>query len=195
MNVMVLDAEYNQPSGKTIQIGAAVFNCRNAALIARLELYVNPGEPITPEITQLTGITDKDVESAIDIKQAYEELKDFHKQHKCFRNPLVWGSGVRNDSLHIYNEYVAYMKSFDVDQEPDAENFMGFRVLDVKTIYQSTALFENSQYSGGLKDIMKRLGLTFEGEPHRALTDAVNTFRVWYHLMRTFHDGRQKKKT
>lgn len=190
---MVLDAEFNQPSRKTIQIGAAVFNARNAALIDRLDLYVNPEEPINPFITDLTGIRDQDVQNGVSISQAYEELKLFHKKHKCFKNPMVWGSGVRNDSLAIYEEY---KNSVLAEQGPDTlveENFMGFRVLDVKTIYQSCAIFENSQYAGGLKDSMKRLGLEFEGESHRALTDALNTFKVWYHLMRMFHDGKKKK--
>lgn len=190
---MVLDAEYNQPSRKTIQIGAAIFNARNAALIERLEIFVNPGEPITPEITHLTGIRDQDVSNGMTIIQAYEELKKFHAKHKCFRNPMVWGSGTRNDSLHIYQEYreaAGLGADSDIQQ---TDNFMGFRVIDVKTIYQSCAIFENSQYAGGLKDSMKRLGLVFEGDAHRALTDAINTFRVWYHLMRIFHDGKKHK--
>jgi inhibitor of KinA sporulation pathway (predicted exonuclease) len=194
MNLMVLDAEYNQPSRKTIQIGAAVFNARNAALIDRIEIYVNPGEPITELITRLTGIRDQDVSNGMSIEQAYEELKRFHAKHKCFRNPLVWGSGYRNDSLHIYQEYresLGLPLDTDIQQ---TENFMGFRVIDVKTIYQSTRIFENTSHAGGLKDCMRRLGMVFEGEEHRALTDAINTFRVWYHLMRIFHDGTKVKQ-
>lgn len=193
MNLLVLDAEYNQPSRKTIQIGAAVFNARNAALIERLEVYVNPNEPISEPITQLTGIRDQDVSNGLSIQQAYEELKRLHAKHNCFRNPLVWGSGYRNDSLHIYQEY-RESQGLELDTDiQQTENFMGFRVIDVKTIYQSVKIFENESHSGGLKQCMKRLGMTFEGEEHRALTDAMNTFRVWYHLMRIFHDGTKKK--
>lgn len=190
MNVMVLDAEYNQPSKKTIQIGAAVFNPRNAALIDRLDLYVNPGEPINPFITDLTGIKDQDVSNGVTIIEAYEALEKFHKKHKCFKNPLVWGSGYRNDSQHLHAEYCEALVAGEAEGILP-ENFMGFRVLDVKTIYQSVALFENSKHGGGLKDVMKKLGLEFEGEEHRALTDAMMTFKVWYHLMRQFHDGRK----
>lgn len=190
---MVLDAEYNQPSRKTIQIGAAVFNARNAACIERLMIYVNPGEPITPEITHLTGIRDQDVAGGVTIIEAYEELKRFHARHKCFRNPLVWGSGVRNDSQHIYNEYLE-AKGIDVDTTfTQEENFMGFRVLDVKTIYQSVQIFENSKHGGGLKESMARFGLEFEGSSHDALNDALNTFRFWYHLVRIFHNGTKAK--
>lgn len=191
---MVLDAEYNQPSRKTIQIGAAVFDARSANCLERLMIYVNPGEPITPEITHLTGIRDQDVSNGLSIVDAYEELKKFHAKHKCFKNPLVWGSGFRNDSQHIYHEYLE-AKGLPTDSSfLQEENFMGFRVLDVKTLYQSVQIFENSKHGGGLKESMARFGLEFEGNSHDALNDAVNTFRFWYHLVRIFHDGKKSKK-
>lgn len=184
--IMVLDAEFNQPSRKTIEIGAAVYDVRNAVCYGTFETYVNPGEPITEMITNLTGITDKDVESAPSINEAWLQLQDFHAKHRCFRNPLVWGSGYRNDSSAIHQEVLA--------TGVECENFMGFRVLDAKTLYQSIQLFENESYAGGLDQSMKRLGLSFEGMKHRALTDAKNTFTIWYHLVRKMHDGFKAKK-
>jgi inhibitor of KinA sporulation pathway (predicted exonuclease) len=190
--IMVLDAEFNQPSGKTIQIGAAIYDVRSGACHGSLDLYVNPYEKITPEITQLTGITDRDVEHAPDIIDAWQRLKDFHKQHKVFKNPLVWGSGVRNDSSHLHDEYNKFQFLQDANWRTE-ENFMGFRVLDAKTLYQSLMIFENRGYAGGLKDSMKKLGLEFEGTAHNALTDARNTFKFWYYLTRLAHDGFKAK--
>jgi inhibitor of KinA sporulation pathway (predicted exonuclease) len=191
--IMVLDAEYNQPSRKTIQIGAAVYDVRSAAFHGSMEIYVNPREEITPEITALTGITNQDVKSADTILDAWEILAEFHKKHKCFRNPLVWGSGVRNDSTAIYADFCDAWIDVGRETEPP-ENFMGFRVIDAKTLFQSLMLFENGGYAGGLSDCMKRMGLTFEGEKHRALTDAKNTFKFWYFLTRLAHDGLKNKK-
>lgn len=188
---MVLDAEYNQPSRKTIQLGAAAYNAHTGALIDKILIYVNPNEPINKEIVELTGITDRDVANGMSITEAYEELKRFHAKHKCFRNPLVWGSGVRNDSNHIYMEY---REANGLGPDPDiqnTDNFMGFRVLDVKTIYQSAQIFRNSRHGGQLKESMERFGLEFEGNQHNALTDALNTFRFWFHLVRIFDHGRQ----
>ena len=194
--IMVLDCEFNQPSRKCIQIGAAVYDPRSAACHGTFETYVNPGEPISEYITDLTGISDKDVQGAPNILEAFNMLKDFHKKHKAFRNPLVWGSGVRNDSLALYEEYCDHVLNkddHDIDQ-PDIENFMGWRVIDAKTLYVSMQLFEDGKYAGGLSDSMKELGLTFEGEKHRALTDARNTFTIWYYLTRKMHDGLKAKK-
>ena len=192
--IMVLDCEFNQPSRKTIQIGAAIYDVRSAACYGHLELYVNPGEPITPEIIELTGITDRDVKNAPDIIDAWQELKNFHKSNECFRNPIVWGSGVRNDSSALYDEYKSSTLKRYSDNAGLEENFMGYRVLDAKTLFQSLMLFENGGYSGGLADCMKRVGLKFEGDKHRALTDARNTFTIWYYLTRLAHDGLKAKK-
>ena len=188
---MVLDCEFNQPSRKTIQIGAAIYDPRSAACYGSIDLYVNPGEPIAPEITALTGITNRDMANAPDIIEAWALLKDFHKQHKAFGNPIVWGSGVRNDSLALFQEYQDAASGWNTK---DTENFMGFRVIDAKTLYVSLQLFEDGQYSGGLQDSMKRMGLKFEGDAHRALTDARNTFTLWYNLTRKMHDGTKIKR-
>jgi len=178
--IMALDCEFNQPSRKTIEIGAAVYDVRSAALVDRFQTYVDPGEPITPYITDLTTITDANVRGAPNIKEAFSALKSFHEKHQCFMNPLVWGSGVRNDSLALYEEAA-----------PSEPNFMGFRVVDAKTLYQSVMMFENLKARGGLKDACERLGIGFEGTSHTALADAMNTFRLWYYLVRMFHDGYQ----
>jgi inhibitor of KinA sporulation pathway (predicted exonuclease) len=71
---------------------------------------------------------------------------------------------------------------------------MGWRVLDAKTLFQSLMLFENRGYAGGLSDCMSRVGLKFEGDKHRALTDARNTFTIWYYMTRLMHDGLKSKK-
>lgn len=182
MNIMVIDCEYNQPSHKCIQIGAAVYEPRSGAMLAKFETYVNPGEPINPYITDLTGVRDSDVSNAPTIKEAYFMLKEFHKKHRCYTNPLVWGSGVRNDSQLIHQEAAV-----------EEENFMGYRVLDVKTLYQSIKIFRNERVRANLKEACKSLGMEFEGTAHTALADAVNTFRVWYNLMHKFNKGFKDK--
>jgi inhibitor of KinA sporulation pathway (predicted exonuclease) len=182
MRIMSLDCEYNDlPGNKTVQIGAAAYHLPTGELLGTFETYVDPKEAISEYITGLTGIKNSDVSGAPSIREAFEDLRVFHKKHKSFRNPLVWGAGVLNDSQHIYSE--AYPAPSD---EPQHENFMGYRVLDVKSIYQSVQIFNNKTVSGSLEDVCKRVGIGFEGEPHRALIDAKNAFRVWFYLMKKF---------
>lgn len=181
MNVLSLDCEYNQPSGRTIQIGIAAFKAKTGQLVDKMEMNVDPGELINPEITKLTGIKDSDVSGAMNIKEAYDVVKEFHRKHKCFKNPIVWGSGVRNDSQHIYYEAFPTEELRQVNP-----NFMGYRVIDVKDVFQSIQIYNNDTVRGGLSKVCEKLGIGFEGEPHRALTDAVNTFRVWHFLVKDF---------
>jgi DNA polymerase III epsilon subunit-like protein len=178
MNVLSLDCEYNQPSGKTIQIGAAIFDVKSGILLDKFETYVNPYEIITPEIVELTGITDQNVQDAPSIQEAYSELTKFSKKHKIVHNPLVWGSGARNDSQTIASEAGVLPEN----------NIFGYRVLDVKTIYQSTQIFINKEFAGSLEKVCRRLSIPFEGQKHTALADAVMTFKVWQHLMKKYHD-------
>lgn len=191
MNVLSLDCEYNQPSGKTIQIGVAIFKARTGQLIEKMETYVDPGEKIydgadgkSDSIVALTGIRDSDVSGAPSILEAYKMVETLHKKHKCFKNPIVWGSGVRNDSQHIH--YEAYPTEELRRINP---NFMGYRVIDVKDVFQSIQIYHNKTVRGGLKKVCETLEIGFEGDPHRALNDAVNTFRVWHHLVKDFPKG------
>lgn len=175
MNVISIDCEYNQPSHKCIEIAGAVYDSKSGMLIEKFQTYVNPYEPIQPFITELTQIRDQDVVNAPSIKEAYFMLKEFHKKHQCFRNPIVWGSGVRNDSQMIHQE-----------SGVEEDNFMGYRVIDAKSIYQSIQMHNNKEIAGGLEKTCKKLKIGFEGRAHGALADAVNTFRVWFHLVSRF---------
>lgn len=180
MKIMVIDAEYNQPSKKCIQIGAAIYDAKSGQLVSKFETYVNPNEPISQHIVELTGIYDRDVVNAPDIKEAFQMLKDFQNSQKVFRNPIVWGSGERNDSQALYEE------SGDTE-----ENFMGYRVLDAKSIYQSIQVARDKQFAGSLEKIcVEVLKIGFEGRKHSALADAMNTFRVWHYLVSRFGDLR-----
>lgn len=189
MNILTLDCEYNQPSHKTIQIGAAVYAARTGLLIEKFETYVNPHEPIGNkdpyDIVTLTGITDRDVQNAPDILEAFLALEALHKKHRCFKNPLVWGSGTRNDSQLIYQE----ANPRDPINGMSAANFMGYRVLDVKSMFQSVQIYHNKTVRGGLKKTCETIGIGFEGRAHTALADAMNTFRVWHFLTKQYPNG------
>lgn len=180
---MSLDAEYTQPTKKTIQIGAAAYHLPTGELLGTFDTYVDPKELISEYITGVTGIRNRDTNGAPSVREAYEDLKHFHKKHKCFKNPLVWGAGILNDSQRIY------MESFSEIERDTIENFMGYRVIDVKSIYQSIQIFNNKTVSGSLKDICEHIGIGFEGDEHRALPDAKNAFRVWFYLMKKFPGG------
>jgi inhibitor of KinA sporulation pathway (predicted exonuclease) len=179
MKLFSLDLELNQPSRKVIQVGACAFSHKTGQIVDRFLIYVNPYEKLSPEITQLTGIHQKDVDTeGYSVKEAYFLLKKFVEKNKCFKNPIVWGSGTWNDSLCLYQQ-----------ADPGEANFMGHRVIDAKTIYQSSRLRNWKKVKGGLVTAMEELGLHFEGKNHNALADAINTAKIWIHLTEVFKTG------
>ena len=81
MKLTCLDLELNQPSGKIVQIGAVIGDTQTGAIIDRIRIYVNPGEPIAEFITELCGITQQQIDAeGVSLEEAYLQLKKFHKQ-------------------------------------------------------------------------------------------------------------------
>ena len=172
MKLLSLDLELNQPSGKVIQVGACVFRKKDGAVLDKFMVYVNPQEKLDERIIELTGITQNQVDTeGYSCKEAYFKLKEFAYKHKTFKNPLVWGSGSWNDSAHLHKE-----------ADPGESNFMGHRVLDVKTLYQMYRIENWEKVKGGLATAIEELGLSFEGRNHDALYDAINTVKVYKFL-------------
>lgn len=172
MKLLVLDLEMNQPSGKIIQVGACIFRKKDGAIIDKFMIYVNPNEKLNEEIVKLTGITQDKVETeGCTCKEAYLKLKKFVRKHKVLKTTLVWGSGLYNDVSRLYRE-----------ADPEEPNFMGHRIWDVKTLYQMYQFENGLSTKGGLAKAVGDLGLTFEGKNHDALSDAINTAKVYKFL-------------
>jgi inhibitor of KinA sporulation pathway (predicted exonuclease) len=172
MKLMAIDCEMNQPSNKVIQIGAVIFDADTCTLIDSLRIYVDPHEPLSDEIIKLTRITQAQVDGTAPISSAYRQLMCWAAKHKVFRNPVVWGSGEGNDSTAIYDQVCKEDPTFK------DENFMGHRVIDVKTLCQVRSIVQHGDVAGGLQVYLHRMGLRWDarfGEPHDALADALNT--------------------
>ena len=179
MKLTSLDLELNQPSGKIIQIGAVVGDTETGEITQRLRIYVDPGEPIAPFITELCAITQDQIDQqGIPLDDAYKLLKEFHLKYSTFMNPITWGGG---DSQEIKEQL----------SPASADDWcFGRRWIDAKTLYVSqTIAKENRVYSGGLSGSLKRLGLKFDGRPHDAQDDAENTFKIYHHMLYLIRHG------
>lgn len=179
MKLICLDLELNQPSGKIIQIGAVIGDTDSGEISQRLRVYVDPGEPIAPFITDLTGITQQQIDTqGVSLKEGYNLLRAFHLQHAEFMNPVTWGGG---DSQTVYDQL------FETDR---GDWPFGRRWIDAKTLAVSQMIArENKVLSGGLSSAMKRFGLKFSGRKHDALDDAENTFKIYHHMLYLIRHG------
>ena len=170
---LALDLELNQPSGKIIQVGVAIGdkNSRFEDYVVR-KWYINPQEPISEFITDLTGITDADI-SAEGYSHEYvaRELSNLINEHKPFVNPVTWGGGDSSELLAEFSRNHADFPHF------------GRRWIDVKTWYTYLMLTKGKAPSGGLASAMGYFKLHFKGKAHRADVDAANTLALFFHLL------------
>lgn len=172
-----LDLEMNQPSRKIIQVGVSIGSLtdyRNNELESYV-WYLDPEEEITEFITDLTGITNRDIKDfAITHQELSDRLVGLIDKNKCFVNPVVWGIG---DSETLTNEF----KSRNIEFQR-----LGRRSIDLKTWYVMNRISDNKSHSGGLSSSMAALSnnkLKFAGLAHRADVDAMNTLRLFFYIM------------
>lgn len=165
MNYCVLDLEMNQPSNRIIEVGAVCFNSRSGKITSRFSQYVKlpDGELLNPDITKLTGITEKDLAAARAIDLVQYNLAFWAGANGCSRNMATWGT----DYWILKEVYRATDPQFHFPWK----NFLN--VKEMATLLR--AALPNKKQRGGLASAIEAFGLKFEGEPHRALADAENT--------------------
>lgn len=64
---------------RMIEFGAALID-RMGQVVETASIMVNPGEPLTPEITKITGITDADLVDAPSFKEALPQMRRIFEQ-------------------------------------------------------------------------------------------------------------------
>ena len=179
INYFSLDLELNNLNNgivpKIIQVGIAIASPLRPDDIRTFSWYLDPQESITPFIQQLTGITDEIIkEKSVDHETVAQELGELLTVNECFVNPVVWGGGDRNDASELKDEFRERNIHFP---------FFGRRVVDIKGIYVFLEQVSGRSPSGGLRKSLSRYGLKFQGTPHNAEYDALNTLRFYFDLI------------
>ncbi len=161
MRICVLDLELNKPSRSIIEIGAVCMDMRTGFIVSEFRTYVDPKEVIDPFITQLTDITQQDVDGEPSIEAALTSLWEFMHANNCHKDVAAWGS----DWYYIFNE----CKKHGIQYEHP-------RHLDIKSMANVLrCAFPNSKSKGGLMPTLQLFGLDFIGKQHHAIDDAKNT--------------------
>lgn len=188
MNMMALDLEMNQPSGRIIQVGCVVFNLDTGAIIERAKFYTFIGEALNPDIIQLTGVTEEHLKDAPILLDVYPKIVELYKKHECKLNLVTWGGGDSQElRTELYQQWE--LNKFQPGHENPPEWAFGRRWVDTKTLFQCYCLKENKKLQAGLAKAMIRVGLNFEGRKHDAEDDAYNTARLFIHLIKKMSKG------
>lgn len=181
MNIICIDLELNQPSQKIIELGYVIANVKTQKIIRKESIYVNPNEELNPAIIELTGITQEQVNSGVDLTEAYNIMCKYIFKYEVNKHVIQWGTDhfeLRNDLGIEWNNYIFRR-----------------RAHDIKSLYQIYAMSQpNGSTVVGLGNAMKKLGLEFVGKQHCAADDAYNTLVVMFELQNKFKAYEQIKK-
>lgn len=171
MKIIVLDLEMNQPSDLIIQIGAICLDLKTGTRLGGFDCFANPGELPSQFITELTGITTDDIESSPPLDQVLMDFWTWCEGMQCGMQLGAWGGDV--------NELIEQSKTIGIWKNRKYPK--NLNIKELSKVYR--AALPQSKKSGGLRATMEAFGMEFEGEQHRAYTDAYNTAR----LLRRFY--------
>ena len=158
------DENHRIPRERTeiIEIGAVLVEADTLHIVDELQTFVKPvlHPVLTPFCTQLTSITQAQVDSAPRFSQALERLRAFIGTH-----PVRFCSWGDYDKNQFAREATRNRVSL-----PFAHGH-----LNLKRAF-SECLGEARPY--GLGQALRRVGLRFEGTAHRGIDDARNIARL-----------------
>jgi inhibitor of KinA sporulation pathway (predicted exonuclease) len=177
MNIISIDLEQNQPSGKIIQLGYVIANVKSKEIKTAKSIIVNPNETLGMciegmSITDLTGLTQQDVDSGKTLDEAYEQMCSDISRYHVSKHPFQWGQDhfdLRNQLEFTWEEYIFRKRGHDI------KSFY--------QLYQMTTA--NGKVISGLKSSMNALGMSWNtryGNPHNALADAYNTLLTYWNI-------------
>lgn len=167
MHIIAIDLEMAQPSRKIIELGYVIANPKNKDIKLRRTILVNPHEQLSQEIINLTGITQADVDSGVELHEAYNMMCADINQYQCFKSVIEWST----DHIELRTQLGITC----------ADYIFILRALDVKSLFQMyTMVTPNTKTVAGLEKALEILGIKFQGRPHRAEDDAYNTILAFF---------------
>ncbi|ARF10952.1 DEDDh 3'-5' exonuclease domain protein [Hokovirus HKV1] len=134
---------------------------------------------LTKFCTNLTGITQQQVNNASNFPQILEEHKKWIKEKCGNKKPIIATVGKYDLEVFMYND----CKKWNINNIDDIYK----QFIDVNYIFQN---FYNIPH-GGLKGMLKTLNIESQGNSHNGLDDCINTAQI---IIRMVDDGFIVKK-
>jgi len=163
------------PESETItEIGAV--KIMNGEIVNTFSKLINPGREISPQITELTGITNEMVKDCPNIDEILPEFLDFCGRRNNVKNTIV-AHNAKFDVSFIKKEVERLNQKIGEDKE---KYEFDYPVVD--TLALSKELFPDEK-AHKLNLVCERLGVSLENH-HRALDDARATAEAFIKLHR-----------
>lgn len=151
-----------------IEIGAVKYDLKEKKIVDKYSEFIRP--KINPILTdfckELTTITQEQVDRAYDFESVY---RNFHK----------WFG---NEDKNLFCSYGYYDKKMIERQaiEYGINLNLGKNHWNIKRFYEE---IRGKRSGTGLGKAISEVGLTFYGQPHRAIDDAINTTKLLEKLL------------
>lgn len=171
--ILVLDLEAtcweisdpDRKEGEIIEIGAVLVN-RAGQIGKKFSRFVRPVKNVNLSsfCTQLTSITQADVDAGVSLQQALIELIEF-----------------THDNLGVGLEQVTFVSwgNYDRNQLVRECSELGILYPFGEHVNFKAAFLKHFKLKrSSMASALKHQGLTFEGQPHRGVDDAFNLARL-----------------
>lgn len=169
-----------QEHNNIIQIGAVYLKrspLHQYEIVDRFETLVKPvGEEISPFITELTGIGQKDVEDAPLFKEAGTMFQEWAKVHGNIKRARLCAWGTHFDLPLLRRGY----------EKSSLEYPFTGGGYDIKSWAVLWMMLHNHSEKFGIVDAGKAMGLSFQGQLHNAAWDAENTALIALKVLKDF---------
>ncbi|MDD2516113.1 MAG: helicase C-terminal domain-containing protein [Candidatus Gracilibacteria bacterium] len=153
-----------------IEIGMVKYDFEKKKIFEKFTSLINPGMIISEEINIITGITNKDLESAPFFSEIKDKIESFVGE-----DDIIIGHNVDFD--------LGFLREYKVD-------YLKTQVLDTFKLAQILFFKEKSLNLGFLCD---RLGINFPNA-HRALADAEGTLELFIKIIEIIKDLPKENK-
>lgn len=147
-----------------IQIGICEFNTFDKKISREKSFLVKPENELSEFCKTLTGLTDKKLSRANDLKTVCDNISRLYSKHKTW---MSWGK----DNLLMKNG----CESKGVDSPIPESNFVDFSIM--------YSMLHGLVKQPSLIKSMEKNNIVFEGDEHDAMYDAINTARLFSALM------------
>lgn len=149
-----------------IEVGIALLDVRSLTVVETHQLYVKPTTTsVLPFCTELTGITPERVAQSPGFPQVMAQLQALVSRWQA-RGVTSWGS---------FGEYDRNQFARQCERE---RVFNPMQLLEHFNVKSAAQVALKSKKGLGLATAVQRLGLTFYGNHHSGMDDAVNVANV-----------------
>ncbi|WP_332697462.1 3'-5' exonuclease [Halalkalibacter lacteus] len=157
-------------SMEAIRLGAVKFEIETEK-ITTFDQYIKPisTKPLSRFCKDLTGIYDKDLESALDFKMVFEEF-------------LTWVGGVKKSRFFSWSP--SDFKRLNIDASVHEISYSTISKIEKRYVdFQAIFTKRVSKSNVSVEAALKLYGLAFTGEKHNPMFDAYNTLRIYLNFL------------